>query len=200
MIFQTSPRVTRGVCDSLRRLKFKLFYSPLFFSAWLRMAIAAVIGHPLWRCIFFPLYVLKRCSPLYFEPKPNLSKTLEGLLMRLVIFVNTIFQLNSLNITVPVCYVSGSKVDRKERSRPSLFGCFLFHLAKYINLGAFGSVVSVSCLESETGPARKSVRISMITGITTTPPIKVAVPLLGHYFILGNSRLFFFFFVIMWDE
>ena len=47
---------------------------------------------------FFPLCVLKRCSPLYFEPKPNFSNTLKGLLMRLVIFVNTIFQLNSLNI------------------------------------------------------------------------------------------------------
>ena len=33
-----------------------------------------------------------------------------------------------------------------------------------ISLGAFGSVVSVSYLESETGLARKSVRISMITG------------------------------------
>ena len=63
--------------------------------------------------------------PLYFEPKPNLSKTLKGLLMRLVIFENTIFQLNSLNITVSVCYVSGSKGNRKERSRPSLFVCFL---------------------------------------------------------------------------
>ena len=71
--------------------------------------------------------------------------------MRLVIFVNTIFQLKSLNITVSVCYVSGSKVNKKERSRLSLFLCFcvfVFHLAKYINLGAFGSVVSVSCLES----------------------------------------------------
>ena len=75
---------------------------------------------------------------------------------------------------------------------------FVFHFAKYISLGAFGSVVSVSCLESETGLARKSVRISMITGITTAPPIKVVVPLLGHYFILANSKLFFF--VIMWDE
>ena len=31
-----------------------------------------------------------------FEPKPNLSKTLKGLLIRLAIFENTIFQLNSL--------------------------------------------------------------------------------------------------------
>ena len=71
--------------------------------------------------------------------------------MRLVIFVNTIFHLSSLNITVSVCYVSGSKVNGKEKSRPSLFVCFVFHLAKYISLGAFSSVVSVSCLESETG-------------------------------------------------
>ena len=109
--------------------------------------------------------------------------------MRLVIFVNAIFQLNSLNITVSVCYVSGSKVNRKEKSRPSLFVCFVSYLAKYISLGAFGSAVSVSCLESETGQARKSVRISMITGIPTAPSIKVVVPLLGHYFILRNSGL-----------
>ena len=38
-----------------------------------------------------------------FEPKPNLSKTLKGLLMRVVIFESTIFQLNLLNITVSVC-------------------------------------------------------------------------------------------------
>ena len=68
--------------------------------------------------------VLKRCSPLYFEPKPNLSKTLGGLLMQLAIFVNTIFQLNSLNITVSIRYASGSKVNKKERSCLSLFVCF----------------------------------------------------------------------------
>ena len=77
---------------------------------------------------FHSICVLKRCPPppppLYFEPKPNLSKTLEGLLMRIVIFVSTIFHLNSLNITVPVCYVSGSKVNRKERGRQSLLVCF----------------------------------------------------------------------------
>ena len=104
---------------------------------------------------FFPLCVLKRCSPLYFEPKPNLSKTLKGLLMRLVIFENTIFQLNSLNITVFVCHVSGSKVNRKERNRPSVFVClFVFFVPSYQiyhHLGALGSVVSVSYLGSETG-------------------------------------------------
>ena len=89
-------------------------------------------------------------------------------------------------------------MNRKEKSPPSLFVCFVSHLAKYISLTAFGSAVSVSCLESETGLARKSVRIFMITGITTAPPIKVVVPLLGRYFILLNSRLFVF--VIMWDE
>ena len=85
---------------------------------------------------------VKRCYPLYFEPMPNLSKTLEGLLTPHVIFVNTIFQ---LNITVFVCYMSGSKVNRKERRavRLCLF-VFVFHLAKYINFGAFGSVVK-SC-------------------------------------------------------
>ena len=36
----------------------------------------------------------------------------------------------------------------------------------------------------------------MITGITRAPPIKVLVPLLGHYFILRNSIIF----LIIWDE
>ena len=40
--------------------------------------------------------------------------------------------------------------------------------------------------------------ISMITGITKAPPIKVVVPLLGHYFILPELKIVFF--VIMWDE
>ena len=89
---------------------------------------------------FFPLCVLKRCSPLHFERKPNLSKTLKGLLMRLVIFENTIFQLNSLNITVSVCYVSGSKVNRKERSRPSLFACFFFFCSTLLNISSSRSI------------------------------------------------------------
>ena len=42
------------------------------------------------------------------------------------------------------------------------------------------------------GP-RKSVWISVITGITTAPPIKGVVRLFCHNFILRNSRLFFFF-------
>ena len=71
---------------------------------------------------FFSLCVLKCCPPApYFEPKPNLSKTLKGLLMRLVIFENTIFQLKSLNHSIRL---SGPKVNRKERNRPSLFVCF----------------------------------------------------------------------------
>ena len=49
-----------------------------------------------------------------FEPKPNLSKTIKGLLMRLFISENTIFQLNLLNITVSVCYVSRFKVKERK--------------------------------------------------------------------------------------
>ena len=74
---------------------------------------------------FFSTLCAETLFPLYFEPKPNLSKTLEGLLMRLVIFVNTIFQLNSLNIAVSVCYVSVIKMNRKQRSRPSLLSTLL---------------------------------------------------------------------------
>ena len=129
LIFQTSPQVARGVCDLWRRLKLKLVYSPLFFPACWRMANAAVRGliwaSPVTLHFFFhSSCVLKRCSPLYFEPKPNLSKTLEGLLMQLAIFVNTIFQLNSLNITVSILYASRSKMNKKERSCLSLFVCF----------------------------------------------------------------------------
>ena len=76
--------------------------------------------------------------------------------MRLVIIVNTILYLNSLNITGSVCCVCKSKVNRKERSRPFLF--VLFYLRKIINRGAFGSVVSVSCLESERGRGSRSGR------------------------------------------
>ena len=69
------------------------------------MAIAAVInlGIPC-DVAFFSTLCAETLSPppLYLEPKPNLSKTLKGLLMRLVVFENTIFQLNSLNITVSV--------------------------------------------------------------------------------------------------
>ena len=44
-----------------------------------------------------------------FEPKPNLSKTLKGLLMRLVIFKNTIFRLVLKDGTpgIPECRNAG---------------------------------------------------------------------------------------------
>ena len=42
-VSSSHKRSLRLVSDSWRRLKFKLVYSPLFFPAWLRMAIAAVI-------------------------------------------------------------------------------------------------------------------------------------------------------------
>ena len=101
------------------------------------MVIAAVT--PCDIAFFFQLCVLKRCSPLYFEPMPNLWNKLEGLLM--LFFLSTIFQLNSLNITVSV-YVSGPKVNRKERRCPSLFVCFCVSPCKI-----YGSVVK-SCLVS----------------------------------------------------
>ena len=45
--------------------------------------------------------------------------------MRLVIFVNTIFELNSLNIAVSVCYVSVIEIiESKGAVRLSLFVCF----------------------------------------------------------------------------
>ena len=121
---------------------------------------------------FFPLCVLKRCFPLYFEPKPNLSKTLKGLLMRLVIFENTIFQLNSLNITVLVCHVSGSKVNRKERNRPSLFVCFFCPTLLNISSSRSTWFRRVSVLSGVRNGHRKSVWICMITGITTAPSHK----------------------------
>ena len=39
----------------------------------------------------------------------------------------------------------------------------------------------------------------MITGITTAPPIKVLVPLLGHYLMAAELEIVFFF-VVVWDE
>ena len=38
----------------------------------------------------------------------------------------------------------------------------------------------------------------LITKFTAAPPIKVLAKLLGHYFILRNSKLFFF--VVTWDQ
>ena len=49
--------------------------------------------------------------------------------MGIVLFVNTILPLNSLNITVFVNYVSSSKVNRKDTSCPFFFVClFCFTL------------------------------------------------------------------------
>ena len=92
-----------------------------------------------------------------FEPKPNLSKTLKGLLMRLVVFENTIVHLNSLTITVFVCYVSGSKVNRKERSRPSLLVCFFFS-STLLNISSSRSIwfCRVSVLSGVLNGHRKS--------------------------------------------
>ena len=79
--------------------------------------------------IFFFTLCVETLSPPYIL-SPSLIfrlKTLESLLMPLLIFVNTILQLNSLNITVFVCYVSASKLNRKDRGRPFLFVClFVF--------------------------------------------------------------------------
>ena len=82
-------------------------------------------------------------------------------------------------------------MERKEAVRFCLFVC-LFYLEKLINLGAFGSVVSVSCLESETGRGGLC-GSPCLTGIATAAPIKVLVPLLGHYLILRNSKFFIYF-------
>ena len=132
LISQTSPQVARDRRDrSLRLVETAEIQASLQSSLFSRLVEDGDRRYDLiWASPvalhFFPLCVLKCCSPLYFEPKPNLLKTLEGLLMRLVIFVNTIFQLNSLNIAVSVCYVSVIKMNRKQRSRPSLFVCFCY--------------------------------------------------------------------------
>ena len=82
-------------------------------------------------------------------------------------------------------------MERKEAVRFCLFVC-LFYLEKLINLGAFGSVVSVSCQESETGRGGLC-GSPCLTGIATAAPIKVLVPLLGYYLILRNSKFFIYF-------
>ena len=109
-------------------------------------------------------------------------------------YQNTILPPNSLNITVFVYYVSWSKVNRKERSRPVLFVCF------FVSTWKNNQSRSIWFCRVSVMSGVGSVWISMITGITTAPPIKVLVPLLGYYLILRNSTFFFFFFVIMWDE
>ena len=87
------------------------------------MAIAVILCDV---SLFFFTMCAETLSPPYIL-SPSLisrSKTLKSLLMALVIFVNTILQLNSLNITIFVCYVSASKLNRKDRSRPFFFVCF----------------------------------------------------------------------------
>ena len=65
---------------------------------------------------------------------------------------------------------------RKERSRPSLFACFF--CSTLLNISSSRSIWFrlVSVLSGVWNGHRKSVWISMITGITTAPPIKVVVP------------------------
>ena len=104
-----------------------------------------------------------------FEPKPNLSKTLKGLLMRLVIFDNTFFQLNSLT----TC--AGQRwIERKGAVRL----CSFVFCSTLLNISSSWSIWFrfVSVLSGFWNGHRKSVWISMITGIITAPPIKVVVP------------------------
>ena len=53
-------------------------------------------------------------------------------LLEVCLYVLLVFVANSLNITVSVCYVSVSKVNRKERIRPFLFVCFVLPCQIYI--------------------------------------------------------------------
>ena len=93
--------------------------------------------------------------------------------MRLVIFANTILQLNSLNITVSVQYLSWSKVDRKERRCPFLFVCLFACFTLQNKSTAEHLVPSCQCHVWSLKQAEESVWISMIKGITTAPDIKV---------------------------
>ena len=81
------------------------------------MAIAVILCDV---SFFFFTLCAETLSPPYIL-SPSLisrSKTLESLLMPLVIFVNTILELNSLNITVFVCYLK-----EIERTGASIFLC-----------------------------------------------------------------------------
>ena len=100
LTFKTPPQVPKGICDSRRRLKFKLvyLYSPLFFLRLIEGGDHHCHGDLDVPCdvaffllLFFFHSVCRNAAPsLYFEPKPNLSKTIEGLPMRPIIIVNTI--------------------------------------------------------------------------------------------------------------
>ena len=135
-------------------------------------------------------------SPPYISsPSLIYRKTLESFLMRLVIYIlvsKHYLPPNSLNITVFVFYVSWSMVNGKERSRPFLFVCLLV-LPWKINQSQSIWFCRVSVMSGVWNRPRRSVWISMITGIATAAPIKVLVPLLGYYLILRNSKFFIYF-------
>ena len=141
-------------------------------------------------------------SPPYILSPSLISrpKTLESLLMPLhsVIFVNTILQLNSLDITVFV--VTCPRQSYIERTGTVRF-CFFVIISALpckINHSRRIWFSLVSVMSEVCNRTRKSVWIS-ITGIATAPPIKVIVQLLGQ-FHSEELELFFFSFVIMWDE
>ena len=138
------------------------------------MAIAVILCDV---SFFFFTLRAETLSPPYIL-SPSLifrSKTLENLLMPLVIFVNTILELNSLNITVFVCYLK--EIERTGAVRFSLF-VFISVLPCKINHSRRIWFSRVSVMSGVCNRTRKSVWISMITGITTAPdPIKVLVQL-----------------------
>ena len=114
--------------------------------------------------------------------------------MGLVLFVNTILPLNSLNITVFVNYVSSSKVNRKDRSRPCFFVClFCFTLQnKLIKL-----VVSVTCSSLK---QTEEVCVDLHDhGNHNSPSHKSSCSIIGSLSYSAELQIVFFF-IIMWDE
>ena len=111
LTFKTPPQVRKGICDSRRgnSSQFTCTVHSFFHS------------------------VCRNAGPsLYFEPKPNLSKTIEGLPMRLIIIVNTILQLTSLTEYYSMRSLRVRVKGEQKGKEPSVFVCLfvLFYLAK----------------------------------------------------------------------
>ena len=152
-----------------------------------------------------PLWVLKRCVPsLYFEPKPNLSKTLESLLMRLVIVyfgIKTLF-CRQIHWILQYSFITcpGQRwMEGKEAVRFCLFVCF-FVLPWKINQSRSIWFCRVSVMSGVWNRPRRSVWISMPYGNRNSRSHKSSSSIIGLLSYSAELEIFYIFFVIMWDE
>ena len=91
---------------------------------------------------FFSTLCAETLSPpptLYFEPKPILSKTLKGLLMRPVIFENTIFHAVKFTEYYSIRLLRTRVKGEWKGKEPSVFVC-LFLCSTLLNISSSRSI------------------------------------------------------------